>query len=68
MGEKPSDGMPFTRRYEASVAAGKISGWISSPCAAMDAVNAPHHGLSSAFIDVTAALPSGAKRFACKRW
>ena len=67
MGEKPSDGMPLTRRYEASVAAGKMSGSIWSPCAAIDAVNAPHHGFFAASVDVTEALPSGCRRLACNR-
>ena len=64
MGEKPSEGMPSTRRYEASVAAGKISGAMASPCAASDAVKAPHQGFAAASMDVTAAEPSACSRFA----
>ncbi len=65
MGEKPSEGMPSTRRYEASVAAGKISGATLWPCAASDAVKAPHQGFAAASVDVTAALLSLRSRFAC---
>ncbi len=67
MGEKPSEGMPSTRKYEASVAAGKISGATLCPCAASDAVKAPHQGFAAASVDVTAALLSSRSRFACAR-
>lgn len=48
IGEKPSTGIPFCRRYRASVVDGRISGVESfSPTEVIACLKTNHHGLES---------------------